>query len=215
MSPTISKTERRPAGDGGIQEVFTRQTFLPTGIEDRVQIGKISRESLLPLVPSLLLFLGVAHRVSDQFAEANLGMHLADDITQFWVRLQQVINLLDLLQDMEGLFADRFTFWRAGPRASTGILPGGGRKNRSNRRREDATGPFLKTLSRLSITSASAGLVCVAQANRDIDRDDIETSSTVENFEQSAHLPYAPSIRLNDHNGPTARGAVDACDASQ
>jgi hypothetical protein len=121
-------------------------------------------------VPSLWLFLGVAHRVSDQFAEANLGMHLADDITQFWMRLQEVINLLDLLQDMEGLFADRFTFWRAVPRASTGILRGGGRKNRSNRRREDATGPFLKTLSRLSITTASAGLECVAQANRDIDR---------------------------------------------
>ena len=95
MSHAISKTERRPAGDGGIQEVFARQTFLPTGIEHRVQIGEISRESLLPLVPSLWLFLGVAHRVSDQFAEANLGMHLADDITQFWMCLQEVINLLD------------------------------------------------------------------------------------------------------------------------
>jgi hypothetical protein len=40
-------------------------------------------------------------------------MYLADDVTQFGAHLQKNIDLPDLFQNGEGLFADRLTFRRA------------------------------------------------------------------------------------------------------
>jgi hypothetical protein len=78
-------------------------------------------------------------------------------------------------------------------------------------RREDATTPVVKKHSRPSVTRASAGLVCIAEANWNIDRDDIETDNDTS---KSAHLLNARSVRLDNHGGPPTRGAIHACDAS-
>lgn len=138
-------------------------------------------------------------------------MHLTDNLVQFGARSQKFIDLLDLVQDEIGLLADRLPARRADPRESARILPRRRGKHRPNRCREDATTPVLKKHSGPSVTRASAGLVCVAQANRNIDRDDIETDNDIR---ESAHLPNARSVRLDDHGRPTTRGAVHACDAS-
>jgi hypothetical protein len=69
---------------------------LPTGIDDCVQIGKLRTKGLPPLIPTLRLFLGIVHRVADQFAEAHFWMHFADDVTQFGAGLQKNIDLPNL-----------------------------------------------------------------------------------------------------------------------
>jgi hypothetical protein len=52
----------------------------------------------------------MVHRAADQFAEAHFRMYLADDVTQFGAHSQKNVDLPDLFQNGEGLFADRLTF---------------------------------------------------------------------------------------------------------
>ena len=102
---------------------------------------------------------------------------------------------------------------RAGSRAGTRVIPRSGGKHRPDRRREDAVAPRLaEKFPCRSVTGTPPNLIGVEKADRDINRDNVEIRSTVEDTRQGGYFPNDRSAGMHHDDGPTARGAVDASD---
>jgi hypothetical protein len=123
----------------------------------------------------------------------NLTHHLA----QLRARLEKLISFPDLRQNGECLLGDRLAVRRTGPRADTCVLPAGSCKDGTDRCGEDAVAarPAEKLPCR-SVTDTTADLVGVQQANGDINRNDVEIRSAVEDIGEAA------TFRITDPSGP-------------
>jgi hypothetical protein len=119
-------------------------------------------------------------------------VHLTNHVAEFGTSLEKIIDLFDLRQDGAGLPADGFAIRRAGARARARIFIGGGPEYRANRRGKDAGRPLLQKLPRLSVALASAALVRVEQAYRNINHSDVERRKAVEQVGQCADFPNPP-----------------------
>src|ERR1700680_2132693 len=131
-------------------------------------------------------------------------MYLANQTAQFRTFLDKVINFFDLGQDMGGLFANCFGKWTTTARKAARLLICLRRKDRPNGRWEYAAAAWsAKQFSCCSVAESPSDFVRVGQANRDINRDNIETWSIVVNIGQAERFsewkigPHPRSQRTN------------------
>ena len=155
------------------------------------------------------------HWLASKLAEAHFGVHLTHHLAQFRARLEKLINFPDLGQNSESLLGERLAVRRAGSRADTRVIPRSGCKDGPNRRWEDAVAPRLaEKFPCRSVTGTPSNLIGVEQTDGDINRNNVEIRTTVEDRRQGGHFPNDQSACLHDDDSPTARGAVDASDVS-
>ena len=212
-SITVRQASRRPAGDNGIQDIFDWQPLVPARLFDHVQLRERPRECAPPFVASSNPSLAIDHGPAYQLSEANFGMHFAHHLEQFGARLEKRVNFPYLVQYIPNLLGDLFAVRRAGPRASTCVIPRSGCENRTDRRRKDAAASGLaEKFPCCSVAGTPSNFVGIEQANGDINRNNFEIYRAIEDSRQGRDFPNGQSVRFHDDDGPTTRGAIDASD---
>jgi len=199
--------------DNGIQDIFDWQPLVPARLFDHVQLRERPRECAPPFVASSNPSLAIDHGPAYQLSEANFGMHFAHHLEQFGARLEKRVNFPYLVQYIPNLLGDLFAVRRAGPRASTCVIPRSGCENRTDRRRKDAAASGLaEKFPCCSVAGTPSNFVGIEQANGDINRNNFEIYRAIEDSRQGRDFPNGQSVRFHDDDGPTTRGAIDASD---